>query len=1040
MSLRKRTVGIILVVVMMIALLPELSLQASAATSGKFGDNITWEYSNGTLTLTGTGTTYANIEKIGPWNDYSNQIKKLVINKGITWLTWYSFYGLYNLKEINLPEGLTSIGNHAFASCSSIDNVIVPNTVTTLSNSAFSGCSNLINITLSNTLTNIGDYAFASCVSLERIAIPKSVTSVGNSTFSGCNSLKDIYFEGTENQWNKINPNNQAAIPEGVIVHYNSSASSNQTEENKDTISANDSNGSEAISESNGNTDSSVLHFDSASYTVAVGKTIAIGAVYKSDTAPKNIKAYSDSSDGNPFVVEGNGMVSVSGPYNGEYYLSVQITGKKAIIGTSLSLSVDGTTAAVNINITNTEYNWNKNNQFKFANLSDPEMFGGFGIERGYFITTKDYNRLLSNLTPVEQAQIDYTTIGKNEKSVFRLNVDGNRKSYEPWNGSCYGMSSWSYLASIGQAQAADVDGKSKNLIDIGLSDNTKSALNFYQVQQNLPAVADNMKKYNNAYPTSGKRINRVIEVAKSYKESGLPSIIGIKWCSSFNTDGSGKDFSAHAIVAYGVEDITPKTFKINGNKITYNHRVLVYDCAYPNDDNYDIYYNDDKSYCIPGYNACFNAKTAQAYWTKALNLDFTYVTNDKDYIDAINYKTGKLSQKVSDDTNKIRNRLTTSSQGLFSINYGAGSATIVDGEVREFIGEKPVILSTINGDFKISSISMMLDNPEFTIEDLDGDITYAFDCYNYYSEAYSSASGKVSFSNKKVEITGKNPGKNIVKLTFNDKDPSSGINKYEVSTDNSTYLSAEVNNGSLSIQTDNLESLEVRGYDGNKEYNLLPDTKESSTSNQKETIDIPSSIPNNTKPSTTDKKEGSNQFSDVPNDKWYTNAVYYCRDNGYMAGKSNNKFDPNGKVTRATITQVLYAMEGKPTAKKTAGFKDLKSGAWYVDSVNWAASIGIVSGYSKDKFGPNDAITRQQMAAIMYQYAKYKKYDTSANGDISKFKDSGSITKYAVTPMKWAVGHGIISGTNKGLEPKGTATRAQIAVILQAFDKNIKK
>ena len=179
--------------------------------------------------------------------------------------------------------------------------------------------------------------------------------------------------------------------------------------------------------------------------------------------------------------------------------------------------------------------------------------------------------------------------------------------------------------------------------------------------------------------------------------------------------------------------------------------------------------------------------------------------------------------------------------------------------------------------------------------------------------------------------------------------------------------------------------------------------------------------------------------FVDVPEGTWYTNAVYYCKDNGYMAGISDAEFNPTGTVTRGTITQVLYAMEGKPKVSKSAGFKDVASGKWYADSVNWAAGIGLVAGYSKVKFGPNDPITRQQMAAIMYQYAKYKKYDTSAKGDISKFKDSGSVTKYAVTPMKWATGHEIISGTNKGLEPKGTATRAQIAVILQAFDNNIR-
>ena len=116
--------------------------------------------------------------------------------------------------------------------------------------------------------------------------------------------------------------------------------------------------------------------------------------------------------------------------------------------------------------------------------------------------------------------------------------------------------------------------------------------------------------------------------------------------------------------------------------------------------------------------------------------------------------------------------------------------------------------------------------------------------------------------------------------------------------------------------------------------------------------------------------------FDDVPEGKWFSDAVYYCRDKGYMAGKGNNKFDPDGTVTRGTITQVLFAMEGKPKVAKTAEFKDVASGQWYADSVNWAASIGIVAGYSKDKFGPNDPITRQQLVAILYQFSKYKKYD----------------------------------------------------------------
>ena len=132
--------------------------------------------------------------------------------------------------------------------------------------------------------------------------------------------------------------------------------------------------------------------------------------------------------------------------------------------------------------------------------------------------------------------------------------------------------------------------------------------------------------------------------------------------------------------------------------------------------------------------------------------------------------------------------------------------------------------------------------------------------------------------------------------------------------------------------------------------------------------------------------------------------------------------------------------MEGKPAGAKSAGFKDVPAGNWFTDAVNWCASKGIVAGYNSESFGPNDPITRQQLATILYQYAKYKKYDTKANGNLEQFKDKGDVSAYAVTPLKWAVGHKIISGTDIGLEPKSTATRAQIAVILQAFDKNVKK
>ena len=181
--------------------------------------------------------------------------------------------------------------------------------------------------------------------------------------------------------------------------------------------------------------------------------------------------------------------------------------------------------------------------------------------------------------------------------------------------------------------------------------------------------------------------------------------------------------------------------------------------------------------------------------------------------------------------------------------------------------------------------------------------------------------------------------------------------------------------------------------------------------------------------------------YSDVPaSGKWYSDAVYYATAKGYMAGTGNNKFSPDATVTRGTIAQILYAAEEKPTVSGKSQFTDVGETKWYSTAVKWAADKGLVSGYGNGKFGPEDRITREQMVAIMMQYSKMKGYDLTANADLSKYPDQSKISKWAVNAVRWGVSHKIVSGTEKGIEPKGNATRGQIAVILQAYDKNFSR
>ena len=176
--------------------------------------------------------------------------------------------------------------------------------------------------------------------------------------------------------------------------------------------------------------------------------------------------------------------------------------------------------------------------------------------------------------------------------------------------------------------------------------------------------------------------------------------------------------------------------------------------------------------------------------------------------------------------------------------------------------------------------------------------------------------------------------------------------------------------------------------------------------------------------------------FEDVPVGTWYTGAVKYVTTREYMSGTGNYKFSPDATVTRGMIAQILYAAEGKPAVSGGSKFTDVKAGKWYADAVNWAAGKGLVSGYGNGQFKPEAPITREQMVAILYKYAEMKGYDLTAKADLSKYPDQAKISKWAVTAVKWGVDHGIISGTDKGIEPQGNATRAQIAVILRAFDR----
>ena len=170
----------------------------------------------------------------------------------------------------------------------------------------------------------------------------------------------------------------------------------------------------------------------------------------------------------------------------------------------------------------------------------------------------------------------------------------------------------------------------------------------------------------------------------------------------------------------------------------------------------------------------------------------------------------------------------------------------------------------------------------------------------------------------------------------------------------------------------------------------------------------------------------------------WYHLPVDFVVSRNLMNGTGADTFDPNGQLTRAMLVTILYRYEGEPAVSGTVPFQDVSTKAYYYDAVRWAAANGIVKGTSATTYAPNQAITREQMVVILYRYAQMKKVDVSAQGKLDSFPDSAKVSGYAKEALAWAVSEGIINGDDGYLKPQGTATRAQVAAVLQRYIENV--
>ncbi|MEE0205409.1 MAG: S-layer homology domain-containing protein [Peptococcaceae bacterium] len=365
-----------------------------------------------------------------------------------------------------------------------------------------------------------------------------------------------------------------------------------------------------------------------------------------------------------------------------------------------------------------------------------------------------------------------------------------------------------------------------------------------------------------------------------------------------------------------------------------------------------------------------------------------------------------------------------------------APSVTLTADRTNAYIGEKIVLTASVETVDSDATYTYTLYRDGKAVERSSSNVfTVTTDGAYAVGVTASKKSGTDTFYSREVMTS-------AVQCRFVEEPPYTGKYSYEVFTsvgDNGTLTvdryATEGDKVTIEVAPDEAYLLDELVVTANGKEVELTDNGDGTYTFTMPSADVRISATFAEDPDWTEPEEPATDVSDIfidvaPN-AWYKDAVQYAYAGGLMTGVSANEFAPDATTTRGMIVSMLARLEGVESAND-AGFADVE-GEWYATAVNWAASVGVVSGYEDNTFRPNDAITREQLAAILMNYASYKGEDVSARADLSAYTDQPSA--WAEETMSWAVAEGLISGvTADTLQPQGAATRAQVAAILQRF------
>ena len=451
---------------------------------------------------------------------------------------------------------------------------------------------------------------------------------------------------------------------------------------------------------------------------------------------------------------------------------------------------------------------------FNFLN-----SYSYFNEDEGYYITSSDYKKLTKNLNFIDKDCIRFSL-----KSIapYNYNVDGNELLHKKWNGSCYGISAWALLVNNGILKPSDIDViTSKLLCNISISNQVKSAINFYHFQQRLSTAEKQVDEFMSLKQI--EQLNYLENLAKKCENGKNPVLIRYQWYKEFNDDETCKknSINAHAVVGYGYEEGEWSFEDYNLTDKVFKKRILIYDCAVlPGNDDYYLYYNDDGTWYIPAKSIISTDYKSKK--TKYNNGHFQLVTADTAAVNLVDYVTGSVKSNRS--SNPGNNILTSLSDIKYNVNCEFGSADIDGCMVSNSTFSEDINVAledsvTTDGIYEAGITSAFLPKSSvYKVSTSDDALNFNLRSSDYATTAISDSAGTIEFNGtKSVGILTEKETKSTLRITANEK--FAGVDSYptvEVSSDNTSELSLSTVDNGIIIKGNGLDALTVTGINYN--------------------------------------------------------------------------------------------------------------------------------------------------------------------------------------------------------------------------------